>query len=64
MRSNAGTLEFFTNLMNTQSNNCLEHFLSAWPPPLCRSFTLRESQETVKGFYLIPVVLSTKFLSS
>lgn len=50
--------------MNTQSKKCLEHFLSAWPSPLCRSFTLRESQETVKGFYLIPAVLSPKCLSS
>lgn len=32
--------------MDAQSKGCLELFLSAWPSPLCRSFTLDESQET------------------
>jgi len=60
MRPNAGTV----TLVNTQSKECLEHFLSAWLSPLCRSFTLHESQETVKGFRLIPVVLPPKCLIS
>lgn len=66
MRSNAGVLTLSSSqiwwLLGPRSvcsiSWALGHHLYAG-----RSFTLHESQETVKGFYLIPVVLFPKCLS-